>query len=191
MTEPRTLVARLESGTRFLGLTLIGLGVLGVIAPALAGAPVVILVGMLLALAGGVRALFGWRAWSAGKGPVGLAVGLLALVCGLALALNPLSTLGAVSSLVAVYLVLDGVAELLFARRLRDEEGRAWMWGDAILSIVLGVSMWIGWPLSGLRALGALIGLKLVSAGAVLLRVGHGLGRVDTVVTAVRGRLGT
>ena len=28
----------------------------------------------LIALAGGVRAVFGWRAWSAGKGPLGLAL---------------------------------------------------------------------------------------------------------------------
>jgi len=188
MTASRSLLSRLERGTHLLGIALIGIGVLAAIVPALAGAPVVFLVGLLLALAGGVRAYFGWRAWAAGKGPLGLAVGALAVVCGLVLMFNPVSTLGAVSSLVAAYLVLDGIGELLFSGRLRDEEGRAWMWREAILSIVLGVSMWIGWPLSGLHALGVLVGVKLASAGAVLLRVERALGRVDAGVAALRER---
>jgi uncharacterized membrane protein HdeD (DUF308 family) len=188
MAEPRSFLSRIEHGAHWLGAVLIGLGALCMIAPAFAGAPVVIVVGLLLALAGGMRAAFGWRAWSAGKGPLGIVVGGLAVVCGLALVANPVSTLAAVSSLIALYLVVDGIVELVFARRLRDDDGRAWMWGDALLSILLGASMWFGWPLSGLRALGVIVGLKLVSAGAVLLRVERGLARVGVGIAAVRAR---
>jgi uncharacterized membrane protein HdeD (DUF308 family) len=189
MSEPRSLLAGLERGAHLLSAGLIALGVLAAVVPALAGAPVVIIVGGLLALAGGARAYFGWGAWSAGKGPRGLVVGGLALACGLALVLNPVSTLGAVSLLVAAYLLIDGVAALLFAGGSRETEGRAWLYGEAIMSIVLGVSMWIGWPLSGLRALGVLVGAKLVSAGVVVSRVEHGLGRVQAGVAAARARL--
>jgi uncharacterized membrane protein HdeD (DUF308 family) len=189
MSEPRSLLAGLERGAHLLSAGLIALGVLAAVVPALAGAPVVIIVGGLLALAGGARAYFGGGAWSAGKGPRGLVVGGLALACGLALVLNPVSTLGAVSLLVAAYLLIDGVAALLFAGGSRETEGRAWLYGEAIMSIVLGVSMWIGWPLSGLRALGVLVGAKLVSAGVVVSRVEHGLGRVQAGVAAARARL--
>jgi uncharacterized membrane protein HdeD (DUF308 family) len=189
MTASRSLLARITRGSRFVGVGLIVLGALCMIAPAFAGAPVVIVVGLLLALAGGLRAVFGWRAWSAGRGPLGLVIGGLALACGVALVVNPLSTLAAVSSLVAAYLVVDGVVALVFSGRLREKDGRAWMRGDAIFSIVLGASMWIGWPLSGLRALGVLVGLKLASGGAVLLRVERGLARMHAGVTAVLARL--
>ena len=150
----------------------------------------VVLVGVLVALAGVARGMFGWRAWSDGKGPMGLVVGGLAVACGLALVFNPVSTLGAVSSLVAAYMVVDGISALLFSARLEENEGRAWMWGDALLSIALGVSMWVGWPLSGLRALGILIGVKLASAGAVLLRVEQGMRRLGAGVAALRSRAG-
>src|SRR5512147_3081251 len=112
MPESGSLLARIAHGSRFLGIALIGLGVVCAIAPAFAGAPVVIVVGLLLAVAGGVRTVFGWRAWSSGRGPLGLVIGALALACGLALAVNPVSTLAAVSSLVAAYLVADGITEL-------------------------------------------------------------------------------
>ena len=189
MAEPPSLLARIGSGTRRFGIALIGLGVLCTLAPGLAGAPVVIVVGLLLALAGAVRAVFGWRAWSDGGSPFGVVVGGLALACGLALVLNPVSTLAVVSSIVAVYLVVDGVAELFFSGRERDADGRAWMWGDALFSILLGASMWTDWPLSGLRALGVLVGLKLVSSGALMLRLERAVTRVDAGLAGVRARL--
>ena len=187
--EPRSVLSGVTRGAHLLGVALIALGAIAALAPAFAGAPVVVLVGMLLALAGGVRAAFGWRAWSAGKGPLGIVVGLLALACGLTLVFNPVSTLETVSAIVAVYLVADGVVELLFSGRLRDREGRAWMVGEAVLSVLLGVSMWVGWPFSGLRALGVLIGVRLASAGVVLLRVERGLQRVGAGLAAIRARL--
>jgi HAMP domain-containing protein len=49
--------------------------------------------------------------------------------------------------------------------------------------------MWVGWPLSGLRALGILVGTKLASAGVVLLRVERGLERASAGLAAIRARL--
>jgi uncharacterized membrane protein HdeD (DUF308 family) len=189
MNESGGLVGSLLKGTHVLGSILIGLGALAAITPALSGGAVVVLAGVLLGVAGAVRAVFGWRAWSAGKGPLGLLLGGLALVCGLVVVLNPVSTLGAVSSIVAVYLLVDGGSELLFGARLDHDEGRAWMWGDALLSIALGVSMWAEWPLSGVRALGVIVGIKLLSAGVVLRRVEDRLERVGAGVATVRERL--
>jgi uncharacterized membrane protein HdeD (DUF308 family) len=189
MDEPRSPFARIVRGTHRLGLALIGLGLLCAVAPAFVGAPLVLLVGLLLAIAGVVRATFGWRAWSDGRGPIGIVVGGLAAACGLALVFNPVSTLEFVSSLVAVYFVIDGIAELFFSGGLRDEDGRAWVWADAMLSIALGWSMWVGWPLAGMHALGVLVGIKLVSGGAVMLRVERGLDRVGQRIASVGDRL--
>jgi uncharacterized membrane protein HdeD (DUF308 family) len=185
MSEPRPLLAGITQRTRVLGLALIALGVLS----ALAGAPVIIFVGLLVALAGVARGWFGWQAWSAGRGPMGLVVGGLAVACGLTLVFNPVSTLELVSSLVAAYMVIEGILALLFSSRLDDDEGRGWMRGDALLSIALGLSMWLSWLLSGLHALGILVGVKLASAGAVLMRVERGMRLLGTRVAALHSRI--
>jgi uncharacterized membrane protein HdeD (DUF308 family) len=190
MDEHGSLLASLTRGTHVLGVALIGLGILSALAPGLTAAPVVILIGILVVLAGVARSVFAWRAWSAGKSPLGLLTGGLAVACGLALVFNPVSTVGTVSSLVALYMILDGGSGILFASELGDDEERTWIRGDAWLSIALGVSMWVGWPLSGLRALGVLVGMKLVSAGAVVLRLERGMQRVGAGVAALRSRLG-
>jgi uncharacterized membrane protein HdeD (DUF308 family) len=189
MDEHGSFFASLTRGTHFLGVGLIGLGILSALAPGLTAAPAVI-IGLLVVLAGIVRSVFAWRAWSAGKSPLGLLTGGLAVACGLALVFNPVSTVGALSSLVALYMILDGGSGILFASELGDDEERTWIRGDAWLSIALGVSMWVGWPLSGLRALGVLVGMKLVSAGAVVLRLERGMQRVGAGVAALRSRLG-
>jgi uncharacterized membrane protein HdeD (DUF308 family) len=188
MTQAKGPLSRIAQGTHATGIALIGLGVLSALLPAFTGAPVMILIGVLLLLAGLVRGWFGWRSWSEGQGPMGVVLGGLAAACGLAVVANPVSTLQAVASLVAAYMVLDGISSLFFSGDLRDEEARAWVWGDAAVSVLLGASMWLGWPLSGVRALGVLLGAKLVSAGAVLLRVGRGMRRVGEVATTLRTR---
>jgi len=189
MTQTKGPLSGITRGTRAAGMGLIGLGALSTLLPALAGAPVMILVGILLLLAGIVRGWFGWRAWSEGKGPTGFVLGGLAVACGLAVVANPVSTLATVSSLVAAYMVLDGISELVSSWWVPNEEGRAWAWGDAILSILLGASMWIGWPLSGARALGLLLGAKFASAGATLLRIERGMRRLGKGAGALRARL--
>jgi uncharacterized membrane protein HdeD (DUF308 family) len=190
MNEPPRIIAGVARGSRMLGVTLIALGALSALAPALTGAPVIILVGLLVSLAGVARTVFGWHAWSAGKGPLGLLIGALAVACGLALVVNPVSTLEAVSALVAAYMIVDGVSALLFSSRVREDEGRSWVWGDALISIGLGLSMWVGWPLSGLRALGVLVGVKLASAGAVVLQVERGMQRVGAGIASLRANAG-
>jgi len=179
--QPRSIMAAVTSGTHALGVALIGLGLLLVLVPALVGAPVVLAVGAVTVLAGGLLIV-------AGRGPFGLVAGGLALACGLALVLNPVSSLEALSALVAIYLVVDGAVGLLQAMGRYAASERRWLLADALLSIALGMSMWVGWPLSGLRALGALLAVKLVSAGAVVLRLERGLRRVGAAAAVFRAR---
>jgi uncharacterized membrane protein HdeD (DUF308 family) len=190
MAESPTLLNRLAAGTRHLGLGLIGLGVLTALAPAVSGGAVVVVVGLLLLAAGLALAAFGWRTWSADKGALGLVVGGLTTACGVALVANPVSSLSLVTTLVAIYFVVGGLSGLIFGRRLTEADGRRWALGDALLSIGLGVAMWVGWPISGVRALGLLVGLKLVSAGAVMVRVERALRSVGDRAANLRARLG-
>ncbi len=180
----------LGASVRYLGLASVALGVLAMIAPVLSGATVLVIVGLIVIVAGLVRAAFGWQAWTGGKGPFGVIVGGLAALCGLVIVLNPVSSLSLLTAVVAIYLFVEGVSQVLFALRLMPEDGWPWVLGDAVLSILLGVAMWTGWPVSGARALGLIIGIKLVSAGAVMVRVERTMARLREKAAALRARLG-
>lgn len=191
MAEAPAVLNRLAAGTRYLGFGLIGLGILTMLAPAVSGGAVVVVVGLLLLAAGAVLAVFGWRAWAADKGALWFVVGGLTAACGAALVANPVSSLSLVATLVAVYFVVGGLSQLVFGRRFSAEEGQGWVLGDALLSIGLGIAMWTGWPISGVRALGILVGIKLVSSGAVTVRLARALRRVGEGVGNLRTRLGS
>jgi uncharacterized membrane protein HdeD (DUF308 family) len=190
MAESPTLLNRLAAGARYLGLGLIGLGVLTALAPAVSGGTAVVVVGLLLLAAGLVLVAFGWHTWSADKGAFGFVVGGLTTACGVALVANPVSSLSLVTTLVALYFMIGGISELIFGRRVPGEDGQGWVLGDALLSIALGVAMWTGWPISGVRALGLLVGIKLVSAGIVMVRVERALQRGGDRAANLRARLG-
>jgi uncharacterized membrane protein HdeD (DUF308 family) len=180
------VLERLGKGARYLGVALIGLGLLAALLPTVSGALVIVPVGLVLLLAGVVCGAFGWRAWSGGKGPLGLVMGGLASFCGLLLVVNPVSSLETVVLLVAAYFALDGASEVLFGFQVMPEDGWPWMVGNGLLSILLGLSLWYGWPLAGVRALGLLVGLKLASAGAVMLRVERTMTRLGERAAAAR-----
>jgi uncharacterized membrane protein HdeD (DUF308 family) len=185
------VIGGLGKGARYLGAALIGLGLVVALLPTVSGAFVILPIGLVLLLAGLVCGAFGWRAWSGGKGPLGLVMGGLASACGLLLVLNPVSSLETVVLVVAVYFALDGASEVLLGFQLMPEDGWPWMVGNGVLSILLGLSLWYGWPLAGVRALGLLLGVKLASAGAVMLRVERTMTRLGERAAAAHARLAT
>jgi uncharacterized membrane protein HdeD (DUF308 family) len=189
MNGASQLLGGLAKGLRFLGLLLAGLGVLVVLAPMVAGAAVVMVVGLVLLLAGIALGLFGYQAYTLGKGPFGLLAGAFAGVCGLVLLLNPVTSLSTVTMIVASCLVVQGIAQVFLGLRLMPEDGWVWVVVDAAASILFGLSVWVGWPLSGIRAVGLVLGIKLVSAGAVLVRIEKTMRRLHDRATALRARL--
>jgi uncharacterized membrane protein HdeD (DUF308 family) len=189
MNDASGLLGGIAKGLRFLGFLLAGLGVVVILAPTVAGAAVAVVLGLVLLLAGIAVSAFGYQAYSLGKGPFGLVAGGFAVACGLALLFNPVSSLSTVTSLVAVYLVVQGIAEVLLGLRLMPEDGWVWVVVDAAASVLLGLSIWMGWPFSGIRAVGFVLGVKLVSAGAVLVRIEKTMHRLFDRATTLRARL--
>ena len=53
---------------------------------------------------------------------------------------------------------MQGIAQVFLGLRLRPEDGWAWLVVDAAASILFGLSVWVGWPLSGIRAVGLVLG---------------------------------
>jgi uncharacterized membrane protein HdeD (DUF308 family) len=189
MTALANLLDAIGAGVRYLGFALVALGLLAMLAPVAAGAAALWGLGVLLLLAAAALTLFGWQARKGGKGPLGLVIGALTGVCGLVLFFNPISSLDAVTTVVSLYLVIQGASAVLFGIRLRPEDGWPWVAADGLLSVLLGVCIWIGWPVSGIRAVGLLLGLKLVSAGAVMVRIERTLTQLRTRGGALRARL--
>jgi uncharacterized membrane protein HdeD (DUF308 family) len=118
-----------------------------------------------------VRLIWAFQAGGLGKGLL-LAIGLLTLLAGLALLAHPLFAAGVLTILLAVYFILDGIGELAAGIRLRPADGWGWLLFGGIVSILLGLMIWGQFPLSGLWAVGILLGIKLFFIGLIMVTAG-------------------
>jgi uncharacterized membrane protein HdeD (DUF308 family) len=154
------------------GVIAIILGILCLLAPGLTGISVVFLLGVFVLAAGIVRMIWAFQAGSFGKGLLMFAIGGLTLLCGIALVANPLFGSGVLSVMLAVYFVFDGICEIVGGIRQRPESGWGWMLFGGIVSIWLGMMIWGQFPLSGVWAIGILLGIKLFFVGLIMVMGG-------------------
>ncbi len=154
------------------GVIAIILGIFAMMAPGLTGISVAILVGLIVLVGGIVRIIWAFQAGSLGKGLLMFAIGGLTLLCGIALVANPLFASGVLTIMLAVYFIVDGIAEIAAAMRLRPGAGWGWMLFGGIVSIWLGILIWGQFPLSGVWAIGILLGIKLFFVGLIMVMGG-------------------
>jgi uncharacterized membrane protein HdeD (DUF308 family) len=155
-----------------LGVVTVIAGVMAVASPLTAGLGVAVIVGVAMMIAGVARTIGAFRAGSFGQGALALIGGMLAFVAGAVMAARPGLGLEALTLMLAAYLLVDGVAGAVLAFHVRPRKGWGWMLFSAALNVILGFMLLSDWPLSGLWAVGTLVGINLIFSGATLVSVG-------------------
>lgn len=165
---------------RNLGIVLVVLGALSIWAPQVTGKTLAVIIGLLLVFGGIGRTMFSWVAPSWGSAFLRAAVGVLTVVAGIYILMQPEVGSRALAVVLMIYLFADGITSLILALKMPPVvSGGGWMLIGALASIAVGVLMWMQWPASGELAVGILIGVKLVLDGVSLI----GLGSVAKAVT--------
>ena len=154
------------------GVIAIILGMLAMLTPGLTGISVIFLLGVFVLVGGIVRIIWAFEAGSFGKGVLMFAIGGLTLLCGIILISHPLFASGVLTIMLALYFILDGVSEIAAGVRLRPGSGWGWMLFGGLVSILLGIIIWRQFPLSGVWAIGILLGIKLFFVGLIMVMGG-------------------
>ena len=175
MSELASAVKSDGTAMNVFGVIAIVLGILAMLMPGVTGLSVVTMVGVLVLLAGVVRMYWAFKAGSLGKGLFVFAIGGLTLLCGIALVGNPLFASGVLTIVLAIYFIVDGVSELVAGMQQRPQPGSGWLVFGGIVSILLGIMMWRQFPLSGVFAIGILVGIKLFTVGLIMVTGGTAL----------------
>lgn len=71
--------------------------------------------------------------------------------------------------MLAAYFIPDDIFGITAGLRLRPEEGWGWLMAGGIVSILLGFMIWAQFPLSGVWAMGILLGIKLIFIGLIMV----------------------
>lgn len=165
-------IAKIGGMVRLFGIGLVVLGALAIYAPQVSGMTVSVIVGVLLILGGILRTAFAWMSLGWGSLFLRAAVGILTIIAGGYMIMQPAEGLQVLAIVLVFYLFADGITSFIFAIKLPPAVGGAWVMLGAVASLIVGVLMWRQWPLSGELAIGVLVGIKLILDGVELIGVG-------------------
>jgi uncharacterized membrane protein HdeD (DUF308 family) len=171
--EARSAIDRLN----WLGIVLVALGVAAVLTPAVAGSAVVIVIGFILLIAGIMTVARGVKAEAGVEKAMGLILGIITALAGITVIGHPLFGLAFLTLLLVGYFVVEGVWKIVVSFRYKLATGWNWLLASGVLSLLLGLLIWSQWPVSGMWAVGVLVGVNLFGTGLALVTLASTLNK--------------
>jgi hypothetical protein len=111
--------------------------------------------------------LFAWKTHSTSGVLWEILLGVLYLFSGFYLLFHPVAGLASLTLLLAAYLLVKGLMQIVHYFQLQPRHGAGWLLFDGIVSLVLGVMIWRSWPFSSVWVIGALVGISLLFTGVL------------------------
>jgi len=162
----------------WLGIVFIALGVASVLAPAVAGSALMIVIGFILLIAGIVAIVRQLNTDASKEKTIGLILGVITALAGIAVIGHPFFGLAFLTLLLVGYFVVEGVWKIVVSFRYKPASGWKWLLASGVLSLILGLLIWNQWPVSGMWAVGVLVGVNLLGAGLALVTLASTLRRI-------------
>jgi uncharacterized membrane protein HdeD (DUF308 family) len=147
------------------GVALIVFGMVAIGSPLAAALAVNVIVGWLIALAGGVHLLLAFRAHGAGSVIWKALVGIAYLCFGIYMIVHPLLGVASLTLLLASLFLIEGVLNIVLFFKMRSVHGSTWVLVDGIITLLLGVMIYAQWPSSSAWAIGTLVGISMIFSG--------------------------
>ena len=147
------------------GVLLIVLGVVAVGSPFLAAVAVNVVVAWLIVLAGVAHLMLAFRAHGAGSMIWKLLVGIAYLCFGAYLILHPVLGVASLTLLLASLFLIEGILDIVLYVKMRPIHGSSWVLIDGIITLLLGLMIYMQWPSSSAWAIGTLVGVSMIFSG--------------------------
>jgi uncharacterized membrane protein HdeD (DUF308 family) len=151
------------------GIALIIFGAIAIATPAFMGTAVVMVIGAVLLVSGVFQFVQGFREESWASKLLGMILGVIAVLCGFAVLAHPLVGMVVLTLILAIFFVIEGIWKVIASFSFRPAPGWVAMLCSGILCFLLGFLIWYQWPLSGMWAIGILIGVDLLATGVSMV----------------------
>ena len=155
-------------------------GLFAILLPLEAGIAVNIFVGWMLIFAAAAHFVYAWSTRGTGGVIWKVLVGILYGVIGFYLLEHPARGLATLTLVLAYYLLIEGVMEIILFFQHRSGPGGAWFLLDGIVTLILGFLVWRTWPSSTEWVIGTLVGLSILFSGTTRLMLSLAARRVVT-----------
>ncbi len=147
------------------GVLLIVLGVMAVGSPMIAAVAVNVVVAWLVVLAGVAHLALAFHARGAGSVIWRTLVGLAYVAFGVYLVAHPLIGVASLTLVLGSLFLVEGVLDIALFFQLRAIARAGWFLLDGIVTLLLGLMIYLQWPSSSAWAIGTLVGVSLIISG--------------------------
>jgi uncharacterized membrane protein HdeD (DUF308 family) len=147
------------------GVLLIIFGMLAVGSPFLATVAFGVAIAWLIVFAGIVHLVLAFHAHGAGSIIWKLLVGLAYLCFGVYLIIHPLLGIVSLTLVLASLFLIEGVLNIVLFFQMRSTRGSSWVLIDGIITLLLGLLIYVQWPSSSVWAIGTLVGVSMIISG--------------------------
>jgi len=179
-TNDRGLLEKFSKFSKIYGVIFILLGLIGILFPYIISLTTALVYAWLLIVS---AFMIGFHTWQTNKKDwLGWLKTVVFLLVGILMVINPLTAVGALGILFAMYFFMDAFTSSALAFELKPEK----MWWlsllNGIFSFMIGIYFIIGWPISSMFLVGFLVGISLFFDGIVLLSLGSAAKRLEKEV---------
>lgn len=170
--KPADALRKAASWSIFLGIVLLVLGVVAICFPLASSIAAAIWVAWLLVIGGAVLLVHAIRVRQESGFWLKLLWSIVYLVAGLLLLASPISGVLTLTLVLAVLWIVEGATAIALAFRLKPATPWGWVLFDGIVTVLLGLLVWIRWPGNAPWLLGLFLGISLISTGISLILFG-------------------
>lgn len=148
-----------------LGIVLIIGGLFAIAAPLASSIAVALVLAIVLAVGGVVQIFQAFKVQSWSGFFWQLIVGLAALLGGIAVYAHPMVGTLALTLVVAIVFLVQGIFQLLLGLKLRPRDGWGWIIAAGVISLLAALMIFTRFPVSGTYVLGILAGISITFNG--------------------------
>jgi uncharacterized membrane protein HdeD (DUF308 family) len=152
-----------------ISILLIIAGLLAIFVPQIAGITIMAFLGWLLIVGGAAHLAFAWSRRHAGGFVWELILGVLYIIAGVYLLMNPVAGLAVLTLMLGAYLIGSAAVEFVLSVELRRLPGAGWLVLNGIITLILGLMIVANWPVSTVWAIGTLVGVSILFSGITRL----------------------
>jgi uncharacterized membrane protein HdeD (DUF308 family) len=176
--NPSNIVQQASTWSILWGVSLIILGMLAVASPFFAAVAVNAFIAWLIVLAGVVHLTVAFHRREAGSVIWRLLVGLAYILFGVYLIAHPARGVASLTLVLASLFLVEGTLNIFLFFKVRSVQGSSWLLIDGIVTLLLGLMIYVQWPSSSAWAIGTLVGVSLIMSGVTRVMLSLAVRRV-------------
>lgn len=165
------------------GVAMLILGIIAILLPRLTTFGITLLIGGLLLVGGIITSIRAVRFKGLPGATPSLIFGILSALVGLFLLFSPQTGVEALTVILVVLFLLQGISEITASLQHRKWSAWGWMLISGIASLLIALFLLISFPSSADWAIGLLVGINLLFTGSWLLMLGSSISKEVTIDT--------